>query len=109
MIVTIMNTIKSHLTYAMSRGRKPGNSRKIRIIIADFNVDYPSTYVLIEQENLLYDIALHDVADAKAYDDKGFEKAGYYPVGIWDPSEPSALLKSRIKKHGIVKEVDIQW
>jgi len=102
MMKTIIKTIKDHLTFSLVK-KGSANTTKLKMVIANFNVDYPSTYVLIEPGNTVYSVALHDAQD---YDSHLFEREGAYPADV--DEEPSAELVSRIKKNGIVKEINIQ-
>ena len=100
MIATVTRTVKRQL--AILAKHSAIIPPHLNMIIANFNVDYPSTYVFVEELNQVYVITLHDVAD---YGSHAFEKTGYYPFG--ELYEPSEVLISRIKRNGIVKEINV--
>jgi len=102
MISTIVKTMRSRLAGLFTENGSV-NATRVKIIIANFNVDYPSTYVLVEPTNEVKTVTLHDAQD---YDGHAFEKAGAYPAGVVE--EPSQELISKIKRDGIVKEIDIK-
>lgn len=103
MVATIVKTMRSFLARSFSNGSL--NSTRVKLMIANFNVDYPSTYVLIEPSNKVWVVALHDLQD---YYSHTFEKVGAYPANeVLEPSAVEVLIP-RIKKNSIVKEIDIE-
>ena len=76
------------------------------ITIANFNVDYPKTYVLVEPaDRFLHIVTLHNETD---YDSKEFEEQGGYPYGQRDINSVSKTLIAKIRKNGIVKTIDLK-
>jgi len=74
--------------------------RELTLIIADFNIDYPSTYILVKQTKELYSVTLHDPQN---YDSDEYEQSGEYPFGgVYNKSKS---LLAKIRKHGITRKI----
>jgi hypothetical protein len=67
----------------------------VTLIIADFNVDYPETLVLVEPFGEVFRLTLHGPLH---YDERG----GYTWVQIFHPSHDDI---EAIRQHGIVKRI----
>lgn len=101
MIKTIVNTMQKTL----SRWVRTGIAKypqKLNLIIADFNIDYPQTYVLVEQTKKVYRVTLHDFEN---YDSDEYEREGIYPFG--EQYNVSEELLIKIRKHGIIRKVTL--
>jgi len=101
MLKTVVGTIQIKLSNFVRQGiaKYP---RNLTILIADFNVDYPSTYVRVEGINEVYSVTLHDFEN---YDSDQFEREGEYPFG--EVYNKSKELLAKIHKHGIRREITI--
>jgi hypothetical protein len=91
----------------------PQYPNEVRLVIGDFNVDYPYTYVLVEEPPELYRIALHD-PDGDADADDTYQREGKYIVGEAvtgtnlseeDIKEATARLTAKIRAHGIPRTI----
>ncbi len=101
MLRTIISTIqKNFRDFARLNNSKYQN--EVTVLIADFNIDYQSTFVLVKGTDDLYFITLHDMQNY--YNDE-YEKNGEYPLGeVFN--KPKNLLE-KVKKHAIEKIVPI--
>ena len=101
MLRTIVNTI-----YKTTRNwREKGlvdYPCELTLIIADFNIDYLYTYILVEETNDLFKVTLHNPRD---YDSDEYERSGWYPRGMVHV-KPKSLLE-KVRRHGIKKEINI--
>ncbi len=90
------------------------------LTVADFNVDYPSTSVIVRPGNLLYEVELHNRNDDHGYLGDFFGNymsrdlvqadAEARALARVDPSlrdlgEPAPGLVGKILKHGIVRKI----
>lgn len=103
MVKTVVSTMKMLLNHYASKGiaKYPP---EVKIIIADFNTDYPFTYVLVEPVKEVYRITLHDWNN---YDSDEYERAGEYPTGEASMDAISDSGLSEIRSHGIVRTIAI--
>ena len=102
MLRTVISTVQKELSSWVRQGiaKYP---REITVIIADFNVDYSYTYVLVKQTNDVFSVALHDFQE---YDSDEYERDGEYPFGtIYNTSKS---LLEEIRKHGIVRKIKVE-
>jgi hypothetical protein len=102
MLETVVSTMQKRLSAFAQRGiaKYP---KEVTLIIADFNVDYPSTYVLVEPpDNSIYSVTLHNVQD---YDSVAWEREGEYPLGGISMQSHHKPLLEKIRKHGIVRKI----
>jgi hypothetical protein len=102
MLSTVIKTVQYRLEdfARMGIAKYP---RELTLIIADFNIDYPMTYVLVEQTNKVYTITLHDFQD---YESDEYERMGEYPFG--ERYKPAKSLIEKIRKHGIRKKIALE-
>lgn len=99
MLRTVVRTVQDHLDdWAKKNIAK--YPRDLTLVVADFNVDYPRTYILVEQTNKVYRVSLHNPQD---YDSDEYEREGYYPFG--EQYNPAKSLIEKIRRHGIRKEI----
>lgn len=99
MINTVVKTMQKNLNMFVSMGiaKYP---KEVTLIIADFNIDYPYTFVLVEQTKEVYIVTLHDTQN---YDSDEFELEGQYPFGqVYD--KWNGLLE-KISKHSIFRKI----
>ncbi|MCX5805762.1 MAG: hypothetical protein NT010_06810 [Proteobacteria bacterium] len=98
----LVKTMKNELSQLARMGLSE-SPKKIFLTIANFNIDYPSTYVLAEPLGAIYRVVFHSTMNVQEYDDNFFEKLGGYPIGeMYDPSHD---LIAKIRKHGITREI----
>lgn len=102
MVETVVSTMRIQMSDYVRRGfvKYP---KEITIVIADFNVDYPWTYVLVEGPGKLYYwVILHSGRD---YDSDQWEREGEYPFTSIEiePVDKSRLAK--IRRHGIRRKI----
>ena len=74
-----------------------------KLIIADFNIDYPYTYVIVEPDLKDFLVTLHDIQD---YDSEAFEREGSYPFNVL--YEISDQIEKKIREHGIIIDVKLE-
>lgn len=107
MVDTIVSTLQNQLS-SLVRSGAAKYPKEVKLIIADFNVDYPETYVLVEPANNfagdLYTVTLHDPKD---YDSGEYERDGEYPLGQKTVKPYLKPLLKKIRKHGIAKKITI--
>jgi hypothetical protein len=99
----MINTVAGTVQKQMSETVRLGISKypmEVTLIIADFNIDYPYTYILVEPVNKVYSVTLHDPQD---YDSDEYEREGEYPFG--EEYSVSKELLEKIKKHGIIRKI----
>jgi hypothetical protein len=75
---------------------------EVTLIIADFNIDYPYTYIMVEPVNEVYRVTLHDPQN---YDSDEYEREGEYPFG--EEYSVSKELLEKIHKHGIIRKITL--
>jgi len=111
MLNTVVSTMEKHLSWLV-RERRANFSRDVTLIIANFNVDYPETWVLVEPSDSqqfssskpadLYSVTLHDPQD---YDSDKYEVQGEYP-SAYVPIKPyHKAIIDKVRKHGIVRKI----
>jgi hypothetical protein len=103
MLETVINTLQKHLSVFMRSGVSKYQSQ-ITLTIADFNVDYPSTYILVEPPGHLFTVTLHNPQD---YDSDLYEREGEYPLREVRVKPHHKDLLEKIRKHGIVRKVTL--
>ncbi len=98
MIAVIDRTIRNELrTFNKLAGTNYPS--ELRVIIADFEWNYPRTFVLLPTTGEIFSVALHDARNP--LDDR-FLKQGEYPI---QPIAPAPGRVQKIEKHGIVREI----
>ena len=101
MLATVLSTMER--TLSRFRQREPMKyPRTLDLVIADFNVEYPMTYVLVDSEHAVYTIALHNAQD---FDSDAYEREGIYPVGYRVIGPHTKELIEKIRKHGIRRAI----
>lgn len=101
MLRTVVSTVQKQLNRWGGQGivKYP---HELTLVIADFNIDYPSTYVLVEQTKNLYSVTLHDPQN---YDSDEYERNGEYPLGeVYNQSKTKSLI-AKVRKHGIIQKI----
>jgi len=99
MLRTVTSTVQKQLNSWHKQGivKYP---RELTLIIADFNIDYSSTYILVEETKKLYSVTLHD---PQSYESDEYERIEEYPFGeIYNKSKS---LLGKIRKHGIIRKI----
>lgn len=95
MIQQIVDTIRYIYTFDDKRGHKISRVPVLTLIIANFNVDYPETLVLVEPFGEVFRLTLHGPLH---YDERG----GYTWVQIFHPSHDDI---EAIRQNGITKRI----
>jgi hypothetical protein len=95
---------------ARRAGGFPPYPNQVHVLIADFNIDYPNTYVLIEEPLEFYSVALHEPngTDEKAYQREGNYIAGSAITGTLSEEDiraEEARLAGLIRAHGIPRTI----
>jgi len=101
----MVRTVVSTMQKTLGRWAKTSIKKypaEVNIIIADFNIDYPSTYVLVKPGDELYSVTLHDPQD---YDSDEYEREGIYPLGERRVEPGMENLLAKIRKHGITRKI----
>lgn len=108
MLRTIVATMEKRLSFFVKAGLAK-YPQELTLIIGNFNVDYPSTYVLVEPSDQtngfdaeLYDLTLHDAQD---YDSDRFERQGEYPLGEVRIRPEQKQLLQKIRERGIKQKI----
>lgn len=102
MLETVVSTLRIRLSSFVRNGvaKYP---KEVTLTIADFNVDYFETYILVDPPNdlagELYTVNLHDPTN---YDGDEYERDGEYPFGVRRLSE---RLVEKIRRHGIIRKI----
>lgn len=102
MIKTILSTIKKQFEHHIKIGiaKYPKYPKELTLIIADFNIDYPETYVIVKETDDIYGVVLHKFSD---YDSDEYEREGEYP------SAPEFHLSEnkieKVRKYGIIRKI----
>ncbi|MFZ0929599.1 MAG: hypothetical protein WAN11_13425 [Syntrophobacteraceae bacterium] len=99
MIDSIISTVKYILSIPRE-GREASRIQEVTLTIADFNIDYPYTYVLVEPIGEVFTLALHD---PKNYD----SVVDGHTIYRWVESyrTPDTTIE-KIREHGIVKKIE---
>jgi hypothetical protein len=95
MIKTIVNSMKD----TFSRWVKTDIAkfpRELTLIIADFNIDYPQIYVLVEPMNEFFRVTLHDPQNYDKDDDE-------YMFG--EEHRMPKSIQEKVRKHGIIRKI----
>jgi hypothetical protein len=99
MMRTAVKTVQGHIE-DWARKSIAKYPREVTLVIADFNIDYLMTYILVEPMNKVYRVHLHNPHD---YDSDEYERGGWYPFG--EQYNPAKSLTEKIRRHGIRKEI----
>jgi hypothetical protein len=101
----IFRAIESTMSHQLSLFNKLAGRhfpQKSQIVIGDFDLDYPSTFVLIKNTNEVWNVSLYDSVHPLSDADLN---AGWFPSQqIYDPGETSAL-QDKIIKYGTVRDI----
>ena len=103
MVKTVVSTMQKLLNNYASRGLAK-YPKEVKIIIADFNMDYPFTYVIVEPVKEVYMITLHDWDN---YDSDEYERDGYYLNGEATMKSIPDRGLTEMRRHGIVRKINI--
>ncbi len=101
MLRTIVSTMKNQLGDFVKLGIWKYQG-EVTLIIADFNIDYPETYILVEPMKKVYGVRFHDPEN---YDSDEYEREGEYPFG--EEYSISKELLAKIRKHGIIQKITL--
>jgi hypothetical protein len=77
---------------------------KVHLLIANFNVDYPKTYVIVDETKNAFVINLHDTHNIAEYDDMTWIGRGM--LGISSETLSDSIV-TKVRKHALVKEVKL--
>lgn len=99
MMRLVVDTVRRAYTNDRRPGHEVSRVPKLKLIIADFNIDYPATDVIVEPFGEMLTIALHDPLN---YDREDYETYGYTWREIFDAG-PEAF--EAVRQHGIIKEI----
>jgi hypothetical protein len=104
MVSNVVATIRQLLRWAVEHPTEtlPAYPDEVHVAIADFNVDYPDTYVLVEGTNQVFGVALHD-PDGK--DEPAYQQSANYAVSQEHGKENLARLIPKIRTHGIGRTI----
>ncbi len=103
MLGTVLTTLERFLRSLARAGIWKG-PHEATLTIADFNVDYPVTYVLVEPPGELYIVRLHNPQN---YESDEYERNGEYPIGeILGEAQLNDLLP-KVRKHGVIRKLVI--
>ncbi len=103
MVKTVESTMQKLLNHYASRGLAK-YPKEVKIIIADFNMDYPFTYVIVEPVREVYRITLHDWDN---YDSDEYERDEEYPTGEATMKSISDEGLAEMRNHGIIRKIAI--
>ncbi len=101
MVKTVVSTMKMLLN-GYSRDGISKYPPEVKIVIADFNTDYPYTYVLVEPAKELYTVVFHDPED---YDNDEYGRDGEYGTG--EEYHLYTYILTQIRENGIVRKIAI--
>ena len=105
MVQTVFSTILYNVKVNESLGIV-SYPRNLRIIVADFNVDYPFTYVLIEDDKFLKLIVVY-LHNADDWDNEEYQRGPYPIVERRIGAEHKELLR-KIRNYGLVRQVSLK-
>jgi hypothetical protein len=99
----VMATVVSTMELRLKTEAKGPVPREVELLIADFNVEYPSTYVLVERpKQQLFMLTLHNPQD---YGSDEYERSGDYPLTHIVIQSRHAELLQKIRKHAIKRRI----
>lgn len=75
----------------------------LHVVIANFDVNYPRTFVYIEETNEVYALALHDITN---YFGDTFLKEGY-PFNLVNYFDKNSPFVKKIMRYGINKTINV--
>ncbi len=103
MVKTVVSTMQKELSWLVRAGFVKFQ-KEATILIADFNVDYLWTHILVDRprERYMYTVTLHDSQD---YDSDWYEREGQYPFKSIRIEPGHKNLLAKIRKHGIVRKI----
>jgi hypothetical protein len=101
MVRTIISTMKEQLTEFKRMGLITPID-EVTLLIGDFNIDYPWTYVLVEPISRVYKVILHDVS---AYDDDRYVLTGKYPITEESIVPGAKDFLARIREHTLIRKL----
>ncbi|MBI4525849.1 MAG: hypothetical protein HY695_18790 [Deltaproteobacteria bacterium] len=98
MIELIMKTIKNHLSGLRQLGIN-NYPPQVSLLIADFNEDYPYTFVLIERPHEIWEVSLEDP--------NGGKSQTYRAASNPDLAEDKQII-AKIRKHAIKRKITLE-
>lgn len=102
MLNTIVNTMTDFVKQVDQRTQFQYPT-PLHIVIANFDVDYPRTFVYIPETREVYNLTLHDITN---YFGDTFLKDGY-PLSLVNYFSKDSPFVKKILKYGIYKTIDI--
>jgi hypothetical protein len=100
---TIEATMKNELTLFNTSGGTHYPSH-LRIVVANFKLDYPETLVFIPSTEQVFHVTLHDSADPLS---DAFLNQGEYPVRPEYDQQAVKVQREKIMRYGIVREITL--
>ncbi len=104
LIDAIAKTIQKMLRRYAAEGRRVYPER-MTLLIANFNLDYQFTFVIVEPINAVYSVALHDWDD---YQGDEYGRDGEVLTGERTMDVFSKETLREVRRHGIVREITIR-
>ncbi len=74
----------------------------ITVTIGDFDVDYPSLYVLVKPLGKVYEVTIHD---PEAQDDAAYQGSGHYLFRELTNAAEARRVEKKILRHGVTSTV----
>ncbi len=102
MLSVVEKTIANQILSVESDKVKPGSN--VRIVIADFDPDYPWTYVFVPETGEMWIVSLRSKSDP--FGDQAISD-GEYPAGLVYSKRWIATLKEKLASFGIVRQIEI--
>ena len=102
MLDVVEKTIANQLLSVDNDKVKPGSN--VKIIIAEFDTDYPWTYVFVPETNEMWIVSLRGKSDP--FGDQAIS-AGEYPSGLVYNKDWIETLKGKLAAFGIVRQIEV--
>lgn len=103
MLATVEHTIAKQLA-ASNRNGGTNYPQSVQLVIADFNIDYPETQVLIPSTGEVFHVAFRDAADPIG---RTFMAQGEYPVAEELNHEEALAVASKILMYGLRRNIRV--
>jgi hypothetical protein len=103
----ILMTIEKTMTNELTLFNKSGGAnypKQVTIIIANFNWDYPETQVFVPSTEQVFHVALRNAADPLS---DTYLRQGEYPVGLEGNQQNVKVVRDKIVKYGIDRQVTL--
>jgi hypothetical protein len=98
-VATVIETIRNFLLSGYLFGERL--PREVTITIANFNLDYPKTFVLVEPGRKVYSVTLHDPSD---YGNTEYWRREEYRIGPVYGRWQTEYYIRKIRAHALVKK-----